>query len=478
LIITCAECATQFQLDETRVPESGIRVRCSVCKHAFFVGHPDALDDEAVDPVARVVREVLDGEPDAALEATHDLEGPDALAEVRVGGDEPAEESWEFGDGGPPPGASVPELRDRFDESFEAARDAVDDLLGGPWRTPEPAAPSFRVEEKDTAGDAWDPPARIDLPEETAPPPEDSLDFALSDSPDGEPSPSDEMPGLDEGRVEFDDGPAALDELDVGDDEDAAFENDALSDALESFDSAEDVDSDPFERGLSSPDRDDDHATAEAWGLDEPCDRDEPVPDAVLAPGRSEATRSAGAPIGFGAPPERGRSGMRILGWVAHAGNALGWGAVALLSAAALWASVAPRSAPTRAPGAQPLTGLEASDVEGRWVENATLGPLYVVSGELHNPGSEPKAPGAKLVVRLLDAQGVPIEAAAASVGPPLGALLLREGRPGDLRALGEAGALELARTAVAPGARIAFEAAVLDLPDGARRFDLATARP
>jgi hypothetical protein len=169
---------------------------------------------------------------------------------------------------------------------------------------------------------------------------------------------------------------------------------------------------------------------------------------------------------------------MRILGWVAHAGKALGWGAVAILSAAALWASVAPRSAATRAPGAQPLTGLEASDVEGRWVENATLGPLYVVSGELHNPGSEPKAPGAKLVVRLLDAQGVPIEAAAASVGPPLGALLLREGRPGDLRALGEAGALELARTAVAPGARIAFEAAELDLPDGARRFDLATARP
>lgn len=522
MIITCAECATQFQLDEARVPESGIRVRCSLCKHAFFVAHPDALDDAAGDPATRVVRDVLDAEPVGAPEATHDLEHLDALPDVRGGGGERDEESWEFGDGGPPPDASGPEPRDHFDESFEAARDAVDDLLGSPWQAPEPPAASFPVEEeKGAASDAWEPPAGIDgpapsdepllplqsedpwavaawseraasgpRPEVVAPPSPDSLDFDLADPSDAARLASDGLPDLDDrpaglgdgpadldaGPAELDAGPADLDELDVGD-EGAAFDDDALGDALESFETAaEAVDSDPFEEGLASPDRADDHATPEAWGLEAPCDRGGVEADAMRAPGELEATQSAAPAIGFGMPLELEPRSGRLLAWLARAGNALGWGAVAILAAAALWGSVAPRSAPARASGWQALAGFEATDVEGRWVENTTLGPLYVVSGELHNPGSETKAPGAKLVVRLLDAQGQPIDAATASVGPPLGVLLLREGRPEDLREHGEAGALELARTAVAPGARIAFEAAVLDLPDDARRFDLATA--
>ena len=37
MIITCPECLTKFQLDETRVPEGGGKVRCSRCKHIFQV---------------------------------------------------------------------------------------------------------------------------------------------------------------------------------------------------------------------------------------------------------------------------------------------------------------------------------------------------------------------------------------------------------------------------------------------------------
>jgi predicted Zn finger-like uncharacterized protein len=40
VIVTCERCATQFQLDDSRVPKEGVRVRCSRCKHAFEVHLP------------------------------------------------------------------------------------------------------------------------------------------------------------------------------------------------------------------------------------------------------------------------------------------------------------------------------------------------------------------------------------------------------------------------------------------------------
>ena len=40
MIITCEQCSTQFQLDDSRVPAQGVRVRCSRCRHAFFAKPP------------------------------------------------------------------------------------------------------------------------------------------------------------------------------------------------------------------------------------------------------------------------------------------------------------------------------------------------------------------------------------------------------------------------------------------------------
>jgi predicted Zn finger-like uncharacterized protein len=518
LIITCAECATQFQLDEARVPEAGIRVRCSVCKHAFFVGHPDALDDEVTDPVARVVHEALDAQPGALPEPTADLEALDALAGSGGHPDEGGGESWEFSDGGRLSDSGSRDPRDRFDESFEAARDAVDDLLGSPWQAPEPppaflgnraeeappeeASPSTEIErsapvdeipEPGLADDLWDTtpawsdgdraPAE-DPAEEVAPPAPQPLSSDESFSLDPDLGEALEEPALD---AELPDP----DELEVAE-EDDSIEYEALGEALDGLDTAQESDLDPFDAELSSaeqgPDLDpfevelstrdqaSDLATPEDWGLHEASDREGLAQDGPPALARSEAALTAPRPIDFGPPLELEPRRGRALAWLAQAGSTLGWGAVAILAIVALWGSVAPRLAPVRAPGSQALAGLEAIGIAGRWVENATLGPLYVVSGELHNPGAGAKVPGARLFVRLLDAQGEPVEQRAASLGAPLGALLLREGRSADLREVGEAGALHLARSALAPGARIRFEAVVLDLPDAARRFDLAAA--
>ncbi|MDP7573394.1 MAG: zinc-ribbon domain-containing protein, partial [Myxococcota bacterium] len=62
MIVTCEGCSTRFQLDDERVPHGGIRVRCSCCKHAFFVKPVQT----AGDPVARAVTEALHGDENAA----------------------------------------------------------------------------------------------------------------------------------------------------------------------------------------------------------------------------------------------------------------------------------------------------------------------------------------------------------------------------------------------------------------------------
>jgi len=45
VVVSCQKCRTRFQLDEARIPEKGVRVRCSKCKHAFFVARPGSHDD-------------------------------------------------------------------------------------------------------------------------------------------------------------------------------------------------------------------------------------------------------------------------------------------------------------------------------------------------------------------------------------------------------------------------------------------------
>ena len=59
MIITCEECATRFQLDDTRVPEKGVRVRCSRCQHAFFV---KPTPEAGTYPVERAVSQALEEE--------------------------------------------------------------------------------------------------------------------------------------------------------------------------------------------------------------------------------------------------------------------------------------------------------------------------------------------------------------------------------------------------------------------------------
>jgi len=516
VLITCAACSTQFQLDDARVPVEGIRVRCSICKHAFFVPHPDAIDAWVEDPLERAVAEARASDAAAAADVAHDLgEGASEAGAA-------AEESWEFDDGGrlaaqgQGPGAAS-----GFEQSFAAARSAVDDLLGIPLPAAAPARPGATVPPAAAAAETWSAPDEPGGPESFGEPAEPRAAKAA----EAALAAGERLPGSWDETLAWGaaapavDGPEEVDGVEAPPlaTRAAALASEAAPDAVPGGiyeeipglaspeqpaepvgDDLEPLDLEPDEAGSDADldlDLDLDFDAREPAGSDAPpCEvgsgvvpgagtdaADEALAAASAASGPGEAVRtraSAAArtdqgPVGLGAMRELGtRRGAPAA--LRRAGDAAGWAVVALLVGAALWGALAPGRGVQAAPAAQAVAGLEAGGIAGRWVESALAGPVYVVSGELHNPGPGARAPGVRLVVRLLDEAGVPLAEEATSAAPPLAVEQLREATPEQLRAAAEQGARRLAAQPLAPGARVAFEAVLLALPEQARRFELA----
>jgi len=153
LIITCEQCATQFQLADAKVPAGGVRVRCSRCKHAFFV-EPAAAGPE-LEPADRAAQEALDAYAPPAPEATDDLSMPSSAADSDLDdSDDPANESdWEFAEA---PFGAEPSGPGARREPDDAARATVDDLLGS--RPASRAAASDLASEEEDLGspESWD----------------------------------------------------------------------------------------------------------------------------------------------------------------------------------------------------------------------------------------------------------------------------------------------------------------------------------
>ena len=49
MIVTCASCLTKFNLEDSRIPTKGAKVRCSRCKHVFYVVPPPETKEEVID---------------------------------------------------------------------------------------------------------------------------------------------------------------------------------------------------------------------------------------------------------------------------------------------------------------------------------------------------------------------------------------------------------------------------------------------
>jgi predicted Zn finger-like uncharacterized protein len=186
LVVTCEKCSTRFRLDESRIPPTGARVRCSRCKHAFFLAPTAGPGDAAA--VHAIVAETLAGAP-APTEDLGDALGPERESTARSEREpetlEDEDESrWEFSeqlrneDPDEPAAEPVPTAREPIaapaapsaaPEAASAAADAAPgnpeswDLLDDP-DDPD-AAPRLQLEIEEHRSSAPEPRGPLASPE-------------------------------------------------------------------------------------------------------------------------------------------------------------------------------------------------------------------------------------------------------------------------------------------------------------------------
>lgn len=160
MILTCERCETRFRLDEGRLPAGGARVRCSRCKHAFFVNPGGAAAPELVHQLAEAAvtqtrmpapAPAWDLEEDAngrTAESGHNARSPVApdlaATEFEEESDWRFEDEMHLGDAGasldlPNGEAPIPASVDPNENSFAELGDPESwDLLSSPAIEPSP----------------------------------------------------------------------------------------------------------------------------------------------------------------------------------------------------------------------------------------------------------------------------------------------------------------------------------------------------
>lgn len=403
MIVTCERCATQFQLDDSRIPATGVRVRCSRCKHAFQVQLPQPG-------------------------------GPEEPA------NEEEESDWQFNadlpgnQGGASPGETGP----------VAAQEDVDDPAGSESNPVEMFGEPGGLE----TGASEAPPEPESLPPVGGQRPESGPDTppaaALGPSPIGSGASSGrqalglsdngELSGLERDSEDSDLGRSASDEL-------------GAADELER----------PEQSAEDGPDE-----NPENWDLG-----GDDAEEAAVAPPPVDSASSSDT--SFQVDPSAlldDRPPWHT--WLARAGNASGWLMVAGLFLLGLHGGLKP--VPVAAPAPIAIgEGLEVVDLSGRWVDHVEAGPIYVVSGKLHNGGAR-NLSAPRLAVQLLDASGESLGKLAPMLAPR---------RPRDLREL-PLEALVLGSDVGAPqlpaGEQRDFEAVIGSLPNGTRQLRVVPA--
>lgn len=419
MIVECTNCATRFQLDDARVPLRGIRVRCSRCKEAFFLEHPDASRSDALNDVAQqATRGSL---PDA----TRDLP-PGASVRDEGPSSEFEEEDWEFN-------ADLPD---------EDPNEASGHDFGGDERS----------------------------------------DFADADQQIGLGDDPDSVSGLDEVSVDDDDLASGLD-LAGGPSEIGGASGDGApagpgSEVASDFGEVTDFSGQPGAGAAVAAPGAEEVAEPEDWDFfsDESeetpalASRDDTLDRIMLAVEDPSPLRARARGPELGA--SRSDRPARLQAGLASAGRALGW----IVTCGLLGLGIARGVVDVSAAGARPITSVElgpfaARQVTGKWLETARSTHLYAVSGQLVNDDRVVRTPGRGLRVALMSPQGERLEVPAAAVGVPMDETRLRELPARELAMAAERAASELASFRVAPGRAVPFLALFDGIPDGATGF-------
>ncbi len=209
----------------------------------------------------------------------------------------------------------------------------------------------------------------------------------------------------------------------------------------------------------------------------------EPAPRAgedEAAPGVARASPSGSFPVGSAgreeaaaapARPARAESLEAFAPGRPSPRSIAGWAAAAGLLVAAVAGALRPLPEPP--PEAVLGAGLRAEEIRVRRVPHLSGAELLVVSGRIANRGPVPRALGAPLEVRLLDAGGAPLGREGALAGPALREETLREGELSGLVAGAPSRARELGRRRLAAGEAVPFDAVFVSVPERARRYEL-----
>jgi predicted Zn finger-like uncharacterized protein len=432
VIVTCQNCDTSFQLDESRVPAQGIRVRCSRCKEAFFLAKPSAKPEQAIHGIAaEAARSSGSRAPTATqdLEASNTAVAPSGRSNARPAVEE-EEHDWEFNLDPPAQGSAKP---------AKPTRSAEGDLA---WEEGDAGGSGLSLageDETSVAPVAGEPSAFGSVD-----------DFSSLMEGDGDQVSADVSVATRIGAVDRSPARGAQaaqstatgrrDEL--GDPENWDFFGEPTSPVADSNSGS------VLGRiALTSIPAAHTAQTDSRWADDSWDDA-----SASTHPGTIE----------------------RSIMWL---GQAIGWATTALLASvvtiSGFWTTA---QSIVVLPQEVRLGEFEARDMTGRWIDTARGETLLRVTGELSHAGASDRALGGLLEVALLDADGrrLPVDPQPAGVALPVDEL--RELTPAALRIVIDRAAFSLAHEPIGASKPVAFQAIFQDVPGHATRFALSIA--
>jgi len=446
LIVTCEECSTSFQLDESRIPATGAQVRCSRCKHAFFLANPSASASEATHAIAEeAAQDSMSGVPPVVADVP---EPESSSAAAPPAESDSVEEDWQF----------TEEVRVEGDEGLDTA----DDLDGagefGDGLDADALMSDISTEDIDAeiAEAASDEPEIVRIASEE----ESGLD--LDSSSESSESVRDESAfgTVDDFSSLMEDEEVAPVDLGGETDTDLATEGAAAA-APGTYAGAGATDDlgDPESWDLVGGD-----ATASSKPLLNPLGANltEGLPSADFGFEDQDASLYS----------DEERTASPIWQGLAYVGQFVGWTTtLALIGGALVLGIQAEWSRWIQSPLAVSAGAMTAETSGIRWVETSRAGFVMVVDGELRNEGRTPLDAGVVQLV-LLDRRGAPLGAEPLLAGDPLSVEQLRESSPEVLSASAASASSRFLSTPLAPGEARAFTVIARedDLPEDARR--------
>jgi hypothetical protein len=144
-----------------------------------------------------------------------------------------------------------------------------------------------------------------------------------------------------------------------------------------------------------------------------------------------------------------------------------------LLSTGVYLGVMASVDAGVRTPAFVSIGEMRAANVRGHWLDTTRAGTLYVVTGELLNPGTEAAAPSQAVQVKVLGEGGRELDVSPVFAGRDVEFDELREMSVDELWSSQRITALALASAPIGPGQSARFAATFVALPDEASHFQL-----